>query len=69
MYSVNRWSEVAKIRTTMRDLGVEKTCEGSSWVEINKRINLFAATYIYHSSYSQVHLFLAEQDDQLRLAG
>ncbi|RDX78559.1 Pentatricopeptide repeat-containing protein, partial [Mucuna pruriens] len=66
---VNRWSEVAKIRTTMKDLGVEKRCPGSSWVEINKRIHLFAASDTYHPSYSQLHLLLAELDDQLRLAG
>ncbi|TKY66153.1 Pentatricopeptide repeat-containing protein [Spatholobus suberectus] len=70
MYAqVNRWNEVAKIRTTMKDLGVEKRCPGSSWVEINKRIHLFAASDIYHPSFSHVHSLLAELDDQLRLAG
>ncbi|KAG5002295.1 hypothetical protein JHK87_023367 [Glycine soja] len=65
----NRWNEVAKIRTTMKDLGVEKRCPGSSWVEINKTVHLFAASDTYHPSYSQLHLLLAELDDQLRLAG
>ncbi|KAK2415925.1 pentatricopeptide repeat-containing protein, chloroplastic [Trifolium repens] len=44
MYAeVNRWSDVAKIRTEMKDLGVEKKCPGSSWIEINKEIHVFAA--------------------------
>nr|KYP72543.1 Pentatricopeptide repeat-containing protein At1g06145 family [Cajanus cajan] len=69
MYAeINRWDEVAKIRTTMKDQGVEKRCPGSSWIEINKRIHQFAASDIYHPSYSQLHLLLAELDDQLRLA-
>ncbi|KAL9303468.1 hypothetical protein ACSQ67_020731 [Phaseolus vulgaris] len=66
---VNRWSEVAKIRTAMKDLGVEKRCPGASWVEINKRVHVFAASDTYHPSYSQFHLLLAELDDQLRLEG
>ncbi|KAK7395444.1 hypothetical protein VNO78_16002 [Psophocarpus tetragonolobus] len=70
MYAdVNRWNEVAKIRTTMKDRGVEKRSPGSSWVEINKRIHLFAASDTYHPSYNQLHSLLAELDDQLRLAG
>ncbi|KAK7293141.1 hypothetical protein RJT34_16002 [Clitoria ternatea] len=69
MYAeANRWSEVSKIRTTMKDLGVEKRCPGHSWVEINKKINLFAATDTCHPSYSHVHLLLAELNDQLKLA-
>ncbi|CAJ1920798.1 unnamed protein product [Sphenostylis stenocarpa] len=70
MYAeVNRWSEVARIRTAMKDLGVEKRCPGSSCVEINKRVHVFAASDTYHPSYSQLHLLLAELDDHLRLAG
>ncbi|RDX60518.1 Pentatricopeptide repeat-containing protein, partial [Mucuna pruriens] len=54
MYAeVYSWSEVAKVQTTMKDLGVE----------INKRIHLVSASDIYHPSYSQVHLLLAELDD------
>ncbi|XP_027353148.1 pentatricopeptide repeat-containing protein At1g06143-like [Abrus precatorius] len=70
MYAeVNRWSEVAMIRKTMKDLGIEKRYPGFSWVEIDKKMHLFAASDKYHPSYDQVHLLLAELDDQLRLAG
>ncbi|XP_057437085.1 pentatricopeptide repeat-containing protein At1g06143-like [Lotus japonicus] len=70
MYAeVNRWKEVSKIRIAMKDLGVEKTCPGSSWVEINQKIHLFAASDNYHTSYGHVNLLLSELDQQLRLAG
>lgn len=68
MYAeVNRWSEVAKIRTSMKDLGVEKRCPGSSWIEIDKKVHLFAASDICHPSYGQINLLLTELDEQLRL--
>ncbi|CAJ2670140.1 unnamed protein product [Trifolium pratense] len=70
MYAeVNRWSDVAKIRTEMKDLGVEKKCPGSSWIEINKEIHVFVASDKYHPSYGLVHVLLVELDEQLRLAG
>ncbi|CAK8541425.1 unnamed protein product [Lathyrus sativus] len=70
MYAeVNRWCDVAKIRTEMKDLGVEKTCPGSSWIEINKELHVFAASDKNHPSYGQVHLFLVELDEQIRLSG
>lgn len=70
MYAeVNRWSEVAKIRTTMKDLGIEKTFPGSSWVEVGKKIHHFAASDKSHPSYGEVHLLLSELDGQLKLAG
>ncbi|KAK2414080.1 Tetratricopeptide repeat (TPR) superfamily protein [Trifolium repens] len=70
MYAeVNRWSDVPKIRTEMKDLGVEKKCPGSSWIEINKEIHVFASSDKYHPSYGQVHLLLVALDEQLRLAG
>ncbi|WJX76148.1 hypothetical protein P8452_59596 [Trifolium repens] len=65
---VNRWSDVTKIRTEMKDFGVEKKCPGSSWIEINKEIHVFASDK-YHPSYGQVHLLLVALDEQLRLAG
>uniref|UniRef100_A0A2N9GYI2 Pentacotripeptide-repeat region of PRORP domain-containing protein n=1 Tax=Fagus sylvatica TaxID=28930 RepID=A0A2N9GYI2_FAGSY len=37
MYAeVNRWGEVAKMRAAMKNLGVEKKCPGSSWIEMEK---------------------------------
>ncbi|KAF7825798.1 pentatricopeptide repeat-containing protein [Senna tora] len=70
MYAeVNWWSEVAKIRTAMKDLGIEKRCPGSSWVEIGKKIHQFAASDKSHPSYGEVELLLAELDGQLKLAG
>jgi len=53
----------------MKDLGVEKRCPRSSWIEINKEIHVFAASDKYHPSSGQVHFLLVELDEQLRLAG
>ncbi|KAI4354344.1 hypothetical protein L6164_003214 [Bauhinia variegata] len=70
MYAeLNKWSEVAKIRATMKNLGIEKTCPGSSWVEIGKKIHQFAASDKCHPSYREVHSLLAELDGQLKLFG
>ncbi|QHN97829.1 hypothetical protein HN51_045555 [Arachis hypogaea] len=69
MYAeVNRWNDVVKIRKTMKDFGIEKKYPGHSWVEINKKIHLFAASDKHHPLYGQIHLLLAELDEQLRPA-
>ncbi|CAI9106782.1 OLC1v1006001C1 [Oldenlandia corymbosa var. corymbosa] len=45
MYAeANQWGEVAKIRANMKNLGVEKQCPGSSWIELDKKIFQFAAS-------------------------
>lgn len=70
MYAeVNRWSEVAKVRAAMKDLGIEKRCPGSSWIEMEKKIHQFSASDKSHPSSSEIHLLLAELDGQLKLAG
>ncbi|XP_054784085.1 pentatricopeptide repeat-containing protein At1g06143 [Prosopis cineraria] len=70
MYAeVTRWSEVAKIRTAMKELGIEKRCPGSSWVEIKKKIHQFAAYDKCHPSFCEVRLVLTELDGQMKLAG
>lgn len=65
----NQWSEVAKVRTIMKNLGIEKRCPGSSWVEIGKEIHQFAASDKRHPSCGEIHLLLIELDGQLKLAG
>jgi len=49
----------------MKDLGVEKRCPGSSWIEINKEIHVFAASDKYHPSSGQVQFLLVELDDRV----
>lgn len=70
MYAeVRRWGEVAKIRATMKELGLEKRCPGSSWIEMEKRVHQFAASDKSHPASEEIYLLLAELDGQLKLAG
>ncbi|XP_057964559.1 pentatricopeptide repeat-containing protein At1g06143 [Malania oleifera] len=69
MYAeANRWSEVAKIRTIMKQLGAEKLCPGSSWIELERKMHQFAASDKSHMASDEIHLLLAELDGQLKLA-
>ncbi|KAL8201749.1 hypothetical protein R6Q57_010896 [Mikania cordata] len=54
----NRWSEVARMRATMKDLRVEKKIPGSSWIEINGKIHRFSASDKYHESCKEIYLLL-----------
>ena len=70
MYAeVNRWGEVAKIRAAMKNLGVEKKCSGSSWIEMERKIHQFAASDKSHPASNEIYLLLAELDGKLKLAG
>ena len=70
MYAeVNRWGEVAKIRAAMKDLGIEKRCPGSSWIEMEKKIHQFSASDKSHPASSEIQMLLPELDGQLKLAG
>ncbi|KAK9945132.1 hypothetical protein M0R45_010662 [Rubus argutus] len=68
MYAeVNRWGEVADVRAFMKQLGVEKTCPGSSWIEIQRKIYTFAASDKSHAASGEIYLLLAELYEQLKL--
>ncbi|KAK6126939.1 hypothetical protein DH2020_039317 [Rehmannia glutinosa] len=61
MYAeANRWSEVARIRATMKELGVEKVSPGSSWIEVEKKMHQFAACDNYHPASEEIYYVLAE---------
>ncbi|KAK6940700.1 Pentatricopeptide repeat [Dillenia turbinata] len=69
MYAeANRWSDVLKIRSTMKELGVEKTCPGSSWIEIKRKIHQFVAADESHGVSDEIHNLLIELNWQLKLA-
>ncbi|KAF5934732.1 hypothetical protein HYC85_025861 [Camellia sinensis] len=65
----NRWNEVAKIRSTMKVQGVEKTSPGSSWIEMDSKIHLFAASDKSHPYLAKIYVVLGELDGHLKLAG
>ncbi|KAM7254301.1 hypothetical protein ACFE04_031983 [Oxalis oulophora] len=66
---VNRWGEVAKIRTIMKELGIEKMCPGSSWIEMEGKIHQFAASDTSRLGCNEIYSFLTELDGQMKLAG
>lgn len=63
----NRWNEVSRVRSSMRTLGVEKTCPGSSWVELDNKIHLFAASDKSHPCLDKIFRVLGELDEHLKL--
>lgn len=65
----NRWNEVAKARSAMKELGVEKNCPGSSWIEMESKIHLFAASDKCHPAARQIYSLLDELERQLKLCG
>ncbi|KAI3450915.1 hypothetical protein Pfo_007580 [Paulownia fortunei] len=70
MYAeANRWSEVVKIRATMKERGVEKIWPGSSWIEVKKKMHQFAACDNYHPASEEIYLVLDVLDLQLKLFG
>ncbi|XP_071707589.1 pentatricopeptide repeat-containing protein At1g06143 [Rutidosis leptorrhynchoides] len=56
----NRWGDVARIRTNMKDLQVEKKSPGSSWIEIDGKIHSFSASDKYHESSEEIYVLLDE---------
>nr|XP_043625685.1 pentatricopeptide repeat-containing protein At1g06143 [Erigeron canadensis] len=54
----NRWSEVGRIRSAMKDLRVIKESPGSSWIEIDGRIHQFSASDKYHESCYEIYFLL-----------
>ncbi|KAK2997978.1 hypothetical protein RJ639_025488, partial [Escallonia herrerae] len=70
MYAeANRWNEVAKIRAKMRELGVEKTSPGSSWIKMERKIHHFAASDKDHPASDEIYSLLGVLDGQLKLFG
>lgn len=69
MYAeANRWREVAEMRGAMKRFKVEKQNPGSSWVEVDGKICLFAATDMCHHDSDKIVVLLNELDRQLKLS-
>ncbi|KAF5179958.1 Pentatricopeptide repeat-containing protein [Thalictrum thalictroides] len=63
----NHWKEVAEVRKTMNDRGVQKQCPGSSWVELDGKVEEFVASDISHSMFGEICKLLHELDWKLKL--
>ncbi|KAH9650558.1 pentatricopeptide repeat-containing protein [Citrus sinensis] len=69
MYAeVSRWAEVTKIRVAMKELGIEKRCPGSSWIEMERKVYQFAASDKSHPASDEIYSSLSKLDEQLKLA-
>ncbi|XP_022884803.1 pentatricopeptide repeat-containing protein At1g06143-like [Olea europaea var. sylvestris] len=65
----NRWHEVARMRTIMKEHGVEKKSPGSSWIEVDKKTHQFSACDNYHPASGEIYSLLDVLDLQLKLIG
>ncbi|KAK9160347.1 hypothetical protein Syun_006688 [Stephania yunnanensis] len=64
----NQWGEVARVRATMKEHGVEKKCPGSSLVEIAGMVHEFAASDNCHPMHSEIRTLLIVLNEKLKLA-
>ncbi|KAK9140540.1 hypothetical protein Scep_010221 [Stephania cephalantha] len=64
----NQWGEVARVRATMKEHGVEKKCPGSSLVEIAGMVHEFAASDNCHPMHSEIRALLIVLNEKLKLA-
>ncbi|KAF9606126.1 hypothetical protein IFM89_023179 [Coptis chinensis] len=60
----NKWNEIAKVRATMKERGVEKKCPGSSWIELEGNVEEFVASDKSHSMCEEICMLLDELDGQ-----
>ncbi|GAB2244877.1 hypothetical protein Droror1_Dr00000370 [Drosera rotundifolia] len=70
MYAqASKWEHVARIRTTIRELGLEKSCPGSSWIEMDGQVHQFSAADESHFAYGEVSALLNDLQGELKTTG
>lgn len=68
MYAeANRWNEVAGVRLQMQERSVQKRNPGSSWIELDGRVQEFVASDISHPMCGDICKLLHELDWKLKL--
>ncbi|KAI4370333.1 hypothetical protein MLD38_018696 [Melastoma candidum] len=69
MYAISHmWDEVSKIRKMMESRGVVKK-PGLSWVEIGRKVHVFAVGDTSHPKMNEMHDFLAEVSKKMKEEG
>ncbi|XP_019155009.1 PREDICTED: pentatricopeptide repeat-containing protein At3g22690 [Ipomoea nil] len=63
-----KWSDVAKVRLSMKEKGIRK-CPGSSSIEVNGVIHEFTSADESHMEKTQINIMLEEMYSRLRGAG
>ncbi|CAI0405685.1 unnamed protein product [Linum tenue] len=64
----NNWEGVAKVRTMMRDGGVEKE-HGCSSIEVNNRVHEFVAGDSWHPRSNDIHMMLEKMNVWVKAQG
>eukprot|EP01018_Ginkgo_biloba_P019248 Gb_37820 [translate_table: standard] len=63
-----RWDDVAKVRTTMKDMGLKKT-PGCSFIEVNNKVHTFFVGDRLHPQSAKIYAMLATLSQQMQEAG
>jgi len=69
LYAVTgRWDDVAKMRQTMKNRGIQKV-PGSSWIQVNSKVHAFLGGDKSHSQTEQIYGMLESLAGQMEEAG
>ncbi|KAK7251721.1 hypothetical protein RIF29_35164 [Crotalaria pallida] len=63
-----RWVDVGKMRSKMKDVGVQKL-PGYSWVEVQNKIHKFTVGDCFHPEKARIYAFLEELDLKMKREG
>ncbi|KAL9681022.1 hypothetical protein QQ045_012803 [Rhodiola kirilowii] len=63
-----KWEEVAQVRKLMRDRRVKEK-QGCSWIELDKKVNVFVAEDSTHPMINDIYEFWKEMSVKMKKAG
>ncbi|RWR89077.1 pentatricopeptide repeat-containing protein [Cinnamomum micranthum f. kanehirae] len=66
--AAGRWSDVGKMRVTMRERGVKKV-PGFSWIEVQNKVHTFSVGDSVHPEREKIYAFLEELDLEIKKLG
>jgi pentatricopeptide repeat protein len=66
--AAGRWSDIVKLRKTMKDKGVQKP-SGCSWIEINKQVHTFNVGDRSHPLMQKIYTKLETLSREMKAAG
>ncbi|KAK9180103.1 hypothetical protein WN943_029310 [Citrus x changshan-huyou] len=58
---MSRWADVAIIMVAMKELGIEKRCPDSSWIEMERKVYLFTASDKSHPASEEIYSFFVRE--------
>ncbi|CAN1275347.1 Putative pentatricopeptide repeat-containing protein At3g23330 [Linum perenne] len=66
--SARRWKEAAKVRMSMRDMGIKKS-PACSWIEVKHKMHTFIASDMSHPLHDKIKEALCELLEKMEQAG